>query len=648
MPLFELISKKLSIWLCLAAMVTGALSACTASAAAPLELAAISTEAEYKSLARINPGGRYASFPQVMFVIDRGAGPKPVLHFVNSKHYEYHIDFIQRTYLSTQSLEQLDKISYYDPNRRFILGSIVRYPDLDRYGVEFWEGDVLSQDILSTAMEVLQTAFPKPLSFKPNSQPQFDLAKSIPGLNLIDGNQVYGSRPVLVLNAGKAVGKLRILPRIDDDSIVRRDDILILDEAPLRLNPVAGILTTEFSTPLSHVNLLAKSWRIPSGYVRGGNTKYAALNGKWVLMVAKGDIINMRAATVKEIAAARKTSQTKKVQIAKADLTYRALPALTEQSPDDVIRTGAKAANLGLVAVKSARKDAGFTVPEGFSIPFAYYDDFVRANGLNKRIAALLNDPKLRDDPKLRKVALTDLRAAFAAGKFDAALLDQVIKRRTVVIGNGSVFARSSSNSEDLPGFNGAGLYTSVPNVSDAASLAAAIKAVWGSVWNDAAFEAREAAGIDHRSVMASVLIQRGMDATASGVMITENPFERSRLELAANDAIFINAKRGLGMRVVEGRKVAEQLLYRANPESIQLLTRSTDDAMLSFDDKGGLREVQIEAGRLVLTDEKARRLARAGQMIEVYFGGKPQDIEWLFIGDALYIVQSRPYIRGN
>ncbi len=472
-----------------------------AIAASPRQLSVIINEAQFAQMARTNPGGRYASFPQMMFVIDRGAGPNPVLHFVNSNYYDFHIDFIQRTYLSTQTLEQIDKVSYSDPNRRFILGSIVRYPGLNKYGIEFWEGDTLTAGILETSFNILQQRFPKPLSFKPNSQPQFDLAKSIAGLTLIDGNQIYGSRPVLVLNAGKATGKLRILDKVDDETIIRRDDILLLNEAPLRLNPVAGILTTEFSTPLSHVNLLAKSWRIPSGYVRGGDQKYAALNGKWVTMSAKDDAITVKAATFKEIAAAQKRSVIRKMQIAKADLSYRTLPALTEQSAKDVIRTGAKAANLGVVAAKTARRDEGFVVPAGFSIPFAYYDDFVRANALDIRINTMLSNAELHDNAKKRKAALADLRAAFATGKFDVALLGQIVKRRDAVIGTGSVFARSSTNSEDLPGFNGAGLYTSVPNVTDTASLEAAIKTVWGSVWNDAAFAAREAAGIDHRSV---------------------------------------------------------------------------------------------------------------------------------------------------
>jgi len=183
-----------------------------------------------------------------------------------------------------------------------------------------------------------------------------------------------------------------------------------------------------------------------------------------------------------------------------------------------------------------------------------------------------------------------------------------------------------------------------VPNVVTDAQLADAIRTVWGSVWNDAAYEAREAARIDHRAVHAAVLIQQGMNAEASGVMITENPFDPQE-----PDAVFINAKRGLGMRVVEGKRVAEQLIYHGETQgSLQVLTRSTDDTMLSFDEKGGVREVRIEEGRFVLTDALALRLAKAGLAIDAWLGGGAQDIEWLTIGDRLYVVQARPYLRGH
>ncbi len=612
--------------------------------AAPLSRSRIATDAQFNEMARTVQAGRYASFPQLMFVIDRRAGKTPKVWFVNSRRFDYHIDFVRKSYLSTQSEATLLEASYSNPDRRFILGSIVRYPKLKRFGIEFWEGDVLDRNILEATIALLAPLFPQPLAFKPNSQPQIELGETIPGLKTLDSNSVYGSRDSLVLNAGRATGRLRILPRLTLTTILRRDEIVILDEVPLQMNPVAGIITTAFSTPLSHVNLLAKSWRVPNGYLRNASRDFARFEGSYVTMDAAGDSVLLRPATEREIAAAKIGANARAVHVARADLNFTGFPSLAEQRAGDIIRTGAKAANLGEVVAKMGSPErAGFWVPPGFSIPFVYYDRFVTANQLDKQINTVLEDVSLRDNALARRAALEKLRAAFAAGTFDPTLLASLVARRDSVIGPGGVFARSSTNSEDLPGFNGAGLYTSVPNVVGNDALAAAVKTVWASVWNETAFDAREAAGIDHRSVMASVLIQKGMNAEASGVMITEDPFDP-----ANTGALFINAKRGLGIRVVEGRKVAEQLIYRPDPESIQILTRSTDDAKLVFDEKGGVRELPVEPGRLVLTDATARRLAYVGRRIERMFGGTPQDIEWLIIGDAIHIVQSRPYLRGR
>jgi pyruvate,water dikinase len=50
-----------------------------------------------------------------------------------------------------------------------------------------------------------------------------------------------------------------------------------------------------------------------------------------------------------------------------------------------------------------------------------------------------------------------------------------------------SVIFRSSTNAEDLEGFNGAGLYESVPLIGEEATntekVAHALKTVWASVW---------------------------------------------------------------------------------------------------------------------------------------------------------------------
>jgi hypothetical protein len=49
-----------------------------------------------------------------------------------------------------------------------------------------------------------------------------------------------------------------------------------------------------------------------------------------------------------------------------------------------------------------------------------------------------------------------------------------------------------------------------------------------------------------------------------------------------------------------------------------------------------------------VLTDRVVRRLARAALQIKRAFGGRDQDVEWLTVGERIYIVQSRPYVKAQ
>jgi phosphoenolpyruvate synthase/pyruvate phosphate dikinase len=140
-----------------------------------------------------------------------------------------------------------------------------------------------------------------------------------------------------------------------------------------------------------------------------------------------------------------------------------------------------------------------------------------------------------------------------------------------------------------------------------------------------------------------AVLVQEGVSADSAGVAITTDPFDRTN-----RGAIYVNAKRGLGIKVVEGRRVPEQVIYRPRSNTVQVLTRSDEDTMLAFDERGGVKELKVEPQRAVLTDEMIRRLARAALQIKQVFGGRDQDIEWVYLKGRLYIVQSRPYIEGS
>jgi pyruvate,water dikinase len=83
---------------------------------------------------------------------------------------------------------------------------------------------------------------------------------------------------------------------------------------------------------------------------------------------------------------------------------------------------------------------------------------------------------------------------------------------------------RSSTNNEDLPSFNGAGLYDSYTHHPHEGLLENTIKQVWASMWNYRAFEEREVYRIDHYQAAMGVLVhQNYQNARTNGVAVTKN-----------------------------------------------------------------------------------------------------------------------------
>ena len=84
------------------------------------------------------------------------------------------------------------------------------------------------------------------------------------------------------LNIAKGLGRIHIIPKLDDHVEIGFNEILVLDEVPVQLPPVAGIITSQPSTPLSHINLLAKGWGIPNAYIKNAKELLKQYDGWWV------------------------------------------------------------------------------------------------------------------------------------------------------------------------------------------------------------------------------------------------------------------------------------------------------------------------------------------------------------------------------
>jgi hypothetical protein len=605
-------------------------------------LSAIHSRAEFDSLAVTYDADTPYALPHVLFVIDRQS--KNRIYYVNTRLFKFHKDFVNGTYLSLERGQEFFENNYLKPNRRFIMGTIAYQTPVRRWTFEFWEGDLIPTDQIKLAAEIINQSFFTPVAFKPNSTRQEEASAPIADLPRVLQTEISQNQEYEPLNVAKGLGRIHIIPKLDDHVEIGFNEILVLDEVPVQLPPVAGIITTKPSTPLSHINLLAKGWGIPNAYIKNAQELFKQYNGWWVEFDARRDTYSVKRADNSQLDEYQKRLKERlDVMKPSSDLSVTKLANLSEQRKSSVIAYGAKSANLGeLIHAKMP----GVTVPLGFTIPFFYYDQFLKENKLDDAIYTMLNDQKFVHDPAYRRAYLTRMRDQIQKGTMNAALHAETLRRwHAEFLGKG-VFARSSTNSEDLPNFNGAGLYTSMPNLRTDDQLIEGIKSVWASVWNFEAYEARERAGIDHMKIYMAVLIQEGVNSESSGVMITADPFNRTP-DAINKDSIYISAKRGLGMKVVEGQRIAEQVVFRPIANSVQVLTRSEEDSLLTFDERGGIKEIPISGERMVLTDDVIRRLAAAAAGIKKVFGGKDQDIEWAVVKGQIFIVQARPYIPG-
>ena len=599
----------------------------------PTYLPKISSRAEFNSLSRVTTTPY--SLPHVLFLIDREH--KDRVYYIDSKRPWHHREFANAEYLTLENNEQFLKNNYYRMNRRFILGWVAYYTPIDRWGFECWEGDQISSALISEASIALNKSFFTSLAFKPNSLDQENASQKLKR-RILPG-ELTASMPYQPLNIAQSIGRVRILSQLQPDTIIEPDDILVLDSLPIGVPPVAGLISAAPSSPLSHLSILSRSWGIPVAYVKGAAAHFKKYDGQWISLETKSGAYTTRLANQAEISNAKRTHSTSHaVILPDANLNIFQLRTLEEQRATSVSSYGTKSANLGEVA---HGKLQGIIVPAGFSVPFAWYASHLKRNGLDEELAQVIGDPLMKTDAAHRRERLAALRAKIEKAPIDPQLAKDVLAIIHRSFTNKGLFVRSSTNAEDLPTFSGAGLYTTVPIVKGDDAILAAIRTVWASVWNDDAYAAREQAGMDHKRVYMAVLLQEGINADSAGVMITADPFNHED-----HDAVFISAKRGLGIKVVEGQKVPEQLILHRTTNAVQVLTRSQEDSLLTFDPRGGVKEIPTYPNRAVLTDELVRRLAKSALDIRALFNGVEQDIEWAQMNGTIYIVQSRPY-RG-
>ncbi len=455
---------------------------------------------------------------------------------------------------------------------------------------------------------------------------------------LFDSDIVSGT-DFLALNPGEGYGRLRVLA---SDERPHARDIALYEALPNELPRVAGIISTVPQTPLSHVNLRAIQDGIPNAFIRDArdDPAIAPLIDGFVRYEVTDDGWELHTATKAEVDAHYEAARPAQPQTPERDLAVTGIKPLSQIGFEDWTAFGVKAANVAVLG--TLRFPAG-TVPDGFAIPFYFYDEFMKAHDFYTRIETMLADLDFQTDFDVQDDMLDDLRDDIEDADSPQWIVDDLTTMHATYPEGQSLRYRSSTNNEDLPGFNGAGLYdskTQNPDETVEDGIDKSLKGVFASLWTFRAFTEREFYRIDHLAAAMGVLVHPNYkDELANGVAVSFDPTD----PLYGNDDwYYVNTQ------------VGEDLV--TNPEA-----HSVPEEILIYKD-GTYRVLaisnQVPLGQLLMSNAQLTQLRDHLTAIHDHFEalydpatGEPfaMEIEFKITSeDILAIKQARPWVFGG
>lgn len=181
------------------------------------------------------------------------------------------------------------------------------------------------------------------------------------------------------------------------------------------------------------------------------------------------------------------------------------------------------------------------------------------------------------------------------------------------------LIVRSSAVGEDTENASAAGQYTSILNITSPAELESAILTCQNSYNSPAALQYR----IDRQQpdTAMTVLIQKQIKGVFSGVAFSRDPVNQ------INTGVVIEALPGDASRVVSGKVTPER--YQVDVSDLK---------------RSNLDEVETQIfGEGDVPRHLIKKVAILARQLEDLYQGQPQDLEWSYDGETIWLLQSRP-----
>lgn len=572
------------------------------------------------------------------------------LHYIESTRYPYHLDFCEQVLDYYKGSFNFNYENYTQTQGRdYYLANINLYPADSIYVLEFSITDQIKIEQIEELYDKVKSTFHIADSiylFLNTSALEKRFSESNSDIPTVDASDLYSGQLIQTIQPGKVYGKLKILDKLSADDFIEPNTIVILNGNANDIPIVDGLICSNFQTPLSHISLLCQNRLTPFVADRKimENTAYLDLEDKLVCLEVNEYNYKLYLAN-KDSAEAyvEQVNVIEKIHELSYDTSFQTLLKIEDVDYSSLSYVGAKAANFGEINKVLKKKSRYSKVPEnGAAIPFYFYLEHIKKSGADTLIEQLLSS----SDMLLERELLDSIRTVIKRYPVDADLIQQVDAHMKADARYRRYRYRSSTNAEDIEGFNGAGLYDSKSAELDNPdkSVGEAIAKVWASAWNNRAFYERRIFGIDHKNLAMGILIHRSFpDEEANGVVITHNIYRPENLGFVINvqkgDVPVVNPEAGV---------ICDQLICYSDTDN----TFYTPKKIVEYISKSS-----INNGEAVLEDAQIIRITKEIATLKKHYYRKINrnwlkydfqrfalDLEFKVDEGQIYIKQIRPF----
>ncbi len=612
-------------------------------------LSEINCENDFAAIQSLPLKNNFSNIKSVKVIYDID---KDIIYYAESKKYKYHYSFCNEYLRAYNSLEDFNTIEYSNSkSRKFGICNLNLYTASNTCTVEFFPDDKINVKYVEKFFNKIKatTYFSNHLKILNNNWTTQQW-KTNANLPFIDVDEVYKGQKFQAMKTGFAYGYLRF---VDKDSLIQKHitdkDIIVINGLPNNLPLCAATVTTVFQTPLCHINILSQNRNTPNCMVKSAfeNAVFLKLKDKLVSFLVQNDTLIIKEATEHDAIKFWNKSNPKKYISLVCDTENDKLIWAKDLSIKDINTVGGKAANMGELTRIRFNNNQHIPTPEkAFAIPFYFYKKHIQDNHIEQLITALLNDKEIINDKQRLETSLEKIRTAIVEGKINGELIKMVAENIGDYKEHNFRF-RSSTNAEDVPGFNGAGLYDSkTGNISNPKKpVDKAIKAVWASLWERRAFEERYYFNIDQTNLAMGILVNKAFGTEeANGVAVTKNLYRDDY------PAFTINVQLGETSVVQPNDSIrAEQFLINFSSQ----ISGNDDDLAVDY-----ICHSSLQQNESILTIKEIKELAMYlmaikqhywilyGRLRNVSFENFAMDVEFKFYKNTrkVFIKQARTY----